>query len=255
MNTIPFQISGKKVIVTGGGSGIGKQVALQFANQEAEVIIISRTEKQLRKVAAHHPGQLFPVTADLSRREGVEDALQQIISHWSQIDVLVNAAGAICGTSTQDPLIEAEESWQEDIGNNLTSSYFMSHVCAPYMARPGGRMINISSIAAFTGGRRPGAMSYAAAKSGLTGLTFALARELSPEGITANVIAPGFIADTDFTAHWPEVAIQGIVRETPVGRPGHVSDIAAAVQFLASDEASFITGEILHVNGGWTFGY
>lgn len=131
----------------------------------------------------------------------------------------------------------------------------MSIACAPYMRRPGGRIINISSIAVFTGSRRAGSISYAAAKSGLIGLTFALARELSQQGITANVIAPGFIANTDFTAGWPEEAVRDIVSRTPVGRPGHVQDVAAAVQFLASDEAAYITGKILHVNGGWVFGY
>lgn len=254
MNRNLFQMSGKQIVVTGGGSGIGKEVALQLASQGAEVVIISRTEEQLQKVAETHPDQLFPVAADVSRREDVERVMGEVNKRFSTIDVLINAAGSVRGVSTRDSLTDAEENWQQDIGNNLTTSFFMSLACAPLLTRPGGRIINISSIAAFTGGRRAGAMSYAAAKSGLIGLTFGLARELSPEGITANVIAPGLIADTDFTGHWPQEAIDSIVAQTPVGRPGHVRDVAAAIQFLASDESSFITGEVLHVNGGWIFG-
>jgi 3-oxoacyl-[acyl-carrier protein] reductase len=122
------------------------------------------------------------------------------------------------------------------------------------LPRPGGRIINISSIAAFTGGSRPGAIGYAAAKAGLLGMTYALARELSPQGITVNAVAPGFIANTEFTGAWSEERIQSIVAQTPVGRAGDANDVAEAVLFLASPEASFITGEVLNVNGGWLFG-
>jgi 3-oxoacyl-[acyl-carrier protein] reductase len=126
---------------------------------------------------------------------------------------------------------------------------------APYLVRPGGRIINISSIAAFTGGSRAGSVAYAASKSGLLGLTYGFARELSPQGITVNAIAPGFIANTGFTGAWSEERVQSIVSETPIGRAGHVNDIAAATLYLASPEASFVTGEVLNVNGGWLFGH
>lgn len=131
----------------------------------------------------------------------------------------------------------------------------MSVGVAPHLPRPGGRIINISSIAAFTGGSRPGTIGYAAAKSGLLGMTYALARELSPQGITVNAIAPGFIANTEFTGQWSKERVEGIIAQTPVGRAGQVSHVATAVLFLASPEASFITGEVLNVNGGWLFGH
>jgi 3-oxoacyl-[acyl-carrier protein] reductase len=121
------------------------------------------------------------------------------------------------------------------------------------MPRSGGRIVNISSIAAFTGGSRAGSTAYAAAKAGVLGLTYGLARELSPQGITVNAIAPGFIASTGFTGDWSEERVRGIIEQTPVGRGGHPDDIAAATLYLASPEASFVTGEVLNVNGGWLF--
>ena len=131
----------------------------------------------------------------------------------------------------------------------------MAVAVAPRMTRPGGRIVNISSIAAFTGGSRAGSTAYAAAKAGVLGLTYGLARELSPQGITVNAIAPGFIANTGFTGEWSEERVRGIIAETPVGRGGHVNDVVAATLYLSSPEASFVTGEVLNVNGGWLFGH
>lgn len=130
----------------------------------------------------------------------------------------------------------------------------MSIAAAPYLSRPGGRIINISSIGAFTGGSRAGGLAYASSKAGLNGLTYALARELSSQGITVNAVAPGFVQGTGFTGAWPDSLVEGIVSQIPVGRAGETSDIAEAVLFLAGPQASFITGEILNVNGGWLFG-
>lgn len=220
------------VVVTGGNSGIGQAIAQAFAHDDARVIIIGRNEQTLRATA---------VTA--------------IVEHSDHIDVLVNAAGFVRGITTSDPLDAAEQLWDEVLDTNLKGSFLMAMAAAPHLTRPGGRIINISSIAAFTGGSRPGAMAYAAAKAGLLGLTYGLARELSPQGITVNAIAPGFIADTGFTGEWPDDRVRGIVAQTPVGRAGGVDDIAAAALYLASPEASFITGEVLNVNGGWLFGH
>jgi 3-oxoacyl-[acyl-carrier protein] reductase len=130
----------------------------------------------------------------------------------------------------------------------------MAMAVVPHLPRPGGRIINISSIAAFTGGSGGGAIGYAAAKAGVLGLTYGLARALSADGITVNAIAPGFIAETGFTGAWSEERVRGIVAQTPVGRGGAAEDIATAARYLASPEASFVTGEILNVNGGWLFG-
>lgn len=169
--------------------------------------------------------------------------------------MLVNAAGFVRGVTTDMPLDEAEREWDAVHDTNLKGSFLMTVAVAPHMPRPGGRIIYISSIAAFTGGSRAGSTAYAAAKAGLHGLTYGFARELSSQGITVNTVAPGFIADTGFTGAWSEERVRGIVEQTPVGRSGHVNDVAAAVHYLASPEASFVTGEVLNVNGGWLFGH
>jgi 3-oxoacyl-[acyl-carrier protein] reductase len=140
------------------------------------------------------------------------------------------------------------------LDTNLKGSFLMTMATVSHMPRPGGRIISISSIAAFTGGSGVGATAYAAAKAGLLGLTYGFARELSPQGITVNAIAPGFIANTEFTGHWSQQRVDSLIADTPVGRAGHGDDIASAVLYLASAEASFVSGEVLHVNGGKLFG-
>lgn len=242
------------VVVTGGSTGIGKAIAESFAREEAQVVIIGRRQDALRAAAQELGSHVDWRQADVSQRRQVADAVQSIIEQYGKIDVLVNNAGFIRGITTDLSLEQAEQVWNEEIGTNLKGAFLMSIAAARHLPRPGGRIINISSIAAFTGGSRPGAIGYAAAKSGLLGLTYALARELSPQGITVNAVAPGFIAQTEFTGHWPEERVNSIVAQTPIGQAGRASDVAAAVLFLASPEASFITGEVLNVNGGWLFG-
>lgn len=188
--------------------------------------------------------------ADVGRRGDVEAALSDL----HRIDVLVNAAGFIRSVSLATPADEAEANWDDVIDANLKGSFLTAHVGASLLASPGGCVINLSSIGAQTGGSRPGGLAYAAAKSGLHGLTYALARELAPRGITANVIAPGFIADAGFTGAWPEERIAAIVSETPTGRPGTPADIAGAVLWLVSPAGVFVTGAVIPVNGGWRIG-
>lgn len=243
------------VIVTGGSTGIGKAIAESFAKENAQVVIIGRRQDQLESVAGALGTNVSWQQADVSQRSQVATALTAVVESHGKIDVLVNNAGFVRGITSDMPLDQAEQVWEEEIGANLKGAFLMSVGVAPHLPRPGGRIINISSIAAFTGGSRPGTIGYAAAKSGLLGMTYALARELSPQGITVNAIAPGFIANTEFTGQWSEGRVKGIIAQTPVGRAGQASDVATAVLFLASPEASFITGEILNVNGGWLFGH
>ncbi len=245
----------RTIVVTGGGSGIGRATAEAFAAANAHVVIIGRDQEKLRTTAQALPQNVTWQQADVSKREQVVSVVSTIIEQFGRIDVLVNAAGFVEGVTTDMPIAEAEQMWDEVLNTNLKGSFLMAMAVAPHLPRPGGRIINISSIAAFTGGSRAGSTAYAAAKSGVLGLTYGLARELSPQGITVNAIAPGFIANTGFTGAWAEERVKGIVSETPVGRAGHPNDIAAATLYLASPEVSFVTGEVLNINGGWLFGH
>jgi 3-oxoacyl-[acyl-carrier protein] reductase len=243
------------IIITGGGSGIGRAIAEAFARAGDHVVIVGRTESTLQTAVAESGLPITWQTANVGDRVQVERVVAAVVAQFGRVDVLINAAGFVRGITSDMPLDEAERLWDEVLDTNLKGSFLMALAVAPHLPSPGGRIINISSIAAFTGGSRPGAVAYAAAKAGLHGLTYGLARELSPQGITVNTIAPGFIADTGFTGAWDEERIQSIVSQTPVGRAGRAEDIAAAALYLASPQASFVTGEILNVNGGWLFGH
>lgn len=237
-------------VVTGGSSGIGYGIANALIKNGYSVVILGRDEKRLIHSASKLGSMACWRKADVS----VWDEVLEAVSTLHHVDVLVNAAGFTRPVSLATPIKEAQSDWDAVINTNLKGSFLMVKAVAPLLSRPGGRIINISSIGAQTGGSRPGGLAYASAKAGLHGLTFSLARELAPEGITANVIAPGFIADTGFTGSWPVERISGIISETPVGRAGSPDDIAGAVIWLASDAASFITGAVIPVNGGWRIG-
>lgn len=243
-------------MVTGGGSGIGREIASAFSREGSRVVIVGRSEEKLRATAAALGPLVTWERADVSKLDQVVTAVEPIVKRFGQIDVLVNNAAATSSgaITTETPPETAEKLWDEQLDTTLKGCFLMSMVVAPHLRRPGGRIINISSIAAFTGGRRSGAIAYAAAKAGLLGLTYALAVELSPKGITVNAIAPGLIANTEMTKDWPEERVRAIVAETPVGRAGQVDDVAAAALYLASPEASFVTGQVINVNGGWLFG-
>ena len=187
--------------------------------------------------------------ADVSQREQVVAAVKGVVDAWGRIDVLVNNAGNLSSILTTTPIERAERAFRETVEIHLLGAFLMVMAAAPHLTRPGGRIINISSIGAFRGGRAAGAPAYVAAKAGLHGLTHSLARELSPQGITVNGIAPGYI-ETPMTEPWPKAARDASLAEILVGRAGKPDDIAAAAWYLASPEASFVTGEILNVNGG-----
>jgi 3-oxoacyl-[acyl-carrier protein] reductase len=247
----------RQVIVTGGGTGIGRAIAQVFAADSAHVILLGRRPQVLEQTATEtqtqHPNATVSwQRCDVSSAEDVEAFARWLANAGdTAVDVLVNNAGGVEVIADDAPLAEMAAYAQRILANNLIGTYLMTQALKPRLRRPGGRVINISSIAAVRGG---GDM-YSAAKAGVIGLTYALAGELAAEGITVNAVAPGFIMETEFFGdRMTEEGVRRRVAQIPLGRPGRPADIAAAVRYLASEEASYVTGEIHHVNGGWVFG-
>lgn len=242
-------------IISGGSSGIGYAIAKKMVKNQVDVTILGRKENKLREATLKLKDEIHWIQADVGSRTDIEQAIKSVVERTRTIDILVNNAGSGKAITTQSSLLEAESVWNEVNDANLKGAFLMTIAVAPFLKRPDGRIINISSIAAFTGGSSAGGLAYAASKAGLHGLTFASARELSKDGITVNAIAPGLITETNFfSGKLTEAQVNRTVAQIPVGRAGKPDDIASAVLYLASPEASFINGEILNVNGGWLFG-
>jgi len=248
-----------RVVITGGARGIGAGAAASFAADGAAVGLIGRDQERLAQTADRLT-QSGPAgtrivwrAADVGDRAQIAAAVGEICADLGGLDVLVNNAGQARWVHADSPLETAERYWDEVMAVNLKGAFLTSLAAIPHLTRPGGRIINLSSVTAFLGGHG-GSIAYATSKAGLHGLTYALVRELSQDGITVNAVAPGFIEDTDFNSDFPAAARAEVIGETPLGRTGSVADVVAAVRYLASPEASFVTGEILHVNGGRVFG-
>src|SRR4051794_824904 len=183
---VEASLPGKRAIVTGGSSGIGAAIAQSLSEHGAEVGLIARGKERLRNVESELPGRAISRAADVSDRPAIQGAVGELAEELGGLDVLVNDAGFTHYVFTDTNADEAERLWDEVVDANLKGTFLTSHAAAQHMTRPGGRIINVSSIAAYSGGSQPGGLAYAAAKAGVIGLTFALARELSPQGITAN---------------------------------------------------------------------
>jgi len=249
-----MQSNDKKIaIVTGGTSGIGLETVKELSAGGYSVLAVSRDPSKHANLHADVGNDVTFVAADVSTLEGVRKVLELAESRGRTIDVLVNAAGFVRATGIGTPLADLDAAWDAVVDANLKSAFLMSMAIAPLMSRPGGRIVNIGSVSVFTGGSKAGTMAYAAAKAGLHGLTSTLAKELGPDGITVNTIAPGFIENTGMTSSMDEERTRNLVSQTAMRRAGTVRDVAAAVSFLVSADSSFITGEILAINGGLHF--
>ena len=244
----------RTVIVSGGGTGIGRSVAARFARAGDHVIIIGRRAAVLEAVAhsLEGPGTVEWRSADLGDAADVVRVAAQLPD---VVDVVVNNAGGYAsrGMPWEGPA-DIARALTTDFTNNVLSAVLLTTALAPRLRRPGGRIITISSIAGARGG--VGAYgSYASAKSALLGWSHGLATELGADGITVNLVAPGYIADTEFFAGtMTSQRHEELVAQTLVGRAGRPDDVAAAVEYLASAEAGFVTGQMLHVNGGALMG-
>ena len=243
-----FQLTDKVAFVTGASQGIGESIARTLAEAGAKVVLAARNQEKLAAVLAGIEaagGQALAVGMDVADAAQVRAAFQQAIERFGRLDILVNNAGI-----TRDGLSMRMkiEDWDAVLRTNLTGAHLCAQQAIPPMLRQRwGRIINISSVVAQMG--NPGQANYVAAKAGLIGLTKSIALELASRHITANVVAPGFIA-TEMTQALPEKTVEQLSARIPLGRLGTPADVAAAVLFLASEEAGYITGHVLSVNGG-----
>lgn len=236
-------------MVSGGGTGIGRAVAERFAAEGDEVFVLGRRAEPLERVAAAHPeGAVHAVPVDLTETDQVVKVGERLGERT--VDVLVNNAGGI--VREQEPgLAGAFENFRRTVERNLLSAMMLTEALWPAVRRPGGRVVNISSIA----GQRGGGDAYAAAKAGIIAFGHDLAARGGGDGITVNTVSPGYVQDTEFfNAEGRSARHDRLVAQTLVGRAGTPADIASAVHFLASAEASWITGQVLGVNGGALLG-
>jgi 3-oxoacyl-[acyl-carrier protein] reductase len=239
------RLEGKVAIITGGASGIGAATAQKFTEEGAKVIIWDLDETKGKALATQLNATFAKVnTANYSE---IEIAAKAVNDQFGRIDILINNAGITRDSSLKKMTIEQ---WQQVIDVNLTGVFYCTKIISEYMlANNWGRIINASSVVGIYGNF--GQTNYVATKAGLIGMTKTLARELGKKGITVNAIAPGFIA-TEMVAAMPENIIETMKAKVPIGRLGDPKEIAKAYAFLASDEASYINGHTLSVDGGMT---
>jgi len=242
-------LEGKVAVVTGGSRGIGRAIALELARRGAGVVVnYNRSAAAAADVVAAIEaagGQAVAVQADVSDFEPAQKLIRTALDTFDRLDVLVNNAGT---TRDQLLMLMKEADWDDVLRINLKSVFNCCKAAArPMVRKRWGRIVNVSSVVGITG--QGGQTNYAASKAGIIGFTKSLAKELGARNITVNAVAPGFIP-TDLTADLPDELKQKAIEVTPLGRMGKPEEVAYAVAFLASDEAAFITGEILTVDGG-----
>jgi len=247
-----MSLSGRVALVTGASQGIGRSCALKLATAGANVAVAARNQGKLDELVSEITaagGKAAAFALDVSDEEQIKSACKAAIAQFGKIDILVNNAGV-----TRDQLVMRMKraDWDAVLSTNLTSAYLcIQQVVGSMLKQRWGRIVNITSVFGQMG--QAGQANYAASKAGLIGLTMAVAREIGSRNITCNAVAPGFI-ETAMTAGLGEELKQNAVKQIPLGRVGSPADVASAVAFLASDEASYITGHVLNVNGGMLMG-
>jgi 3-oxoacyl-[acyl-carrier protein] reductase len=255
MNETPTQtfrvdLSGQVALVTGASQGLGRSIAIELARSGAKVACVARTESKLAETVAAITaagGTAEAFSCDVKQREGVDKLVDFLAENWGRLDILVNNAGV-----TRDGLLPRmpDDDWDLVIDTNLRGAFLFSRAASRIMMRARyGRIINITSVAGIIG--NPGQTNYSASKAGLIGFTRSLSRELAGRKVTINAVAPGFI-ESDMTRVLGPIVIEEAKKRIPAKRLGTPEEIAAAVLFLASSAASYITGTVLVVDGGMT---
>jgi 3-oxoacyl-[acyl-carrier protein] reductase len=245
-------VEGRVALVTGASQGIGRACAMVLAAAGAKVALCARNEEKLQQVAgeiAAEGGEPAVFKMDVASQDEIKAGVKATIAHFGKVDILVNNAGI-----TRDQLVMRMKraDWDDVINTNLTAPFLLTQaVIGPMLKQRWGRIINITSIFGQIG--QAGQANYASAKAGLIGLTMAVAREVASRNITVNAVAPGWI-ETAMTAGLSDEIKQSMMKSIPLGRVGTDFDVAHTVKFLASEEAGYITGEVLKVNGGILMG-
>lgn len=238
----------KVAVVTGASRGIGREIALQFAAAGAKVVLSARSAQAVEDLAREIQdagGQAIAVVGDIALTADVEELFRKAAETFQRVDILVNNAGI-----TRDGLLlrMKDEDWDAVLDTNLKGAFLCMRAAAKLMSKQKyGRIINISSVVGEMG--NPGQANYCASKAGLIGLTKSVARELARRNVTVNAVTPGFIV-TDMTESLPEKTKEELSAQIPLGRLGEAGEVAQAVLFLGSDQAAYITGQVLGVNGG-----
>ena len=238
-------LKGKKVLVTGASGGIGKAIAIELSSNGADLCLTGRNKSELESLQKLIGGNCQIIISDLSKSEGIDELANSAQEKMGQIDILINNAGI-----TRDNLFMrmSEEDWNEVINVNLNSIFKLTkQLIKGMIKRRYGRIINITSVIGVAGGA--GQSNYSASKAGIIAMSKSLAQEVGSRSVTVNSIAPGFI-ETNMTAKLSDDRKEEILNSISVGRLGKPDDIAGAVCFLASDKASYITGQTIHINGG-----
>jgi 3-oxoacyl-[acyl-carrier protein] reductase len=244
-----LELGGKVSLITGGSRGIGRETALVLAEAGSDIVIVyqSRADKaaEVVKQIEGMGRKALARQTDVCRSEEVHALVDQIVDTWGRIDILINNAGL-----SKDMLLPRmkEEDWNLVLNVNLTGAFnFTKAVSKTMLRQRDGRIVNMTSIVGVTG--NPGQAAYSAAKAGLIGFTKTVAKELASRGITVNAVAPGFI-ETDMTSDLSDKVKSAILAQIPLQRFGTSGDVAETVKFLVSDKARYITGQVIHVNGG-----
>ncbi|HUI84427.1 MAG TPA: 3-oxoacyl-[acyl-carrier-protein] reductase [Candidatus Binatia bacterium] len=245
-------VEGRVALVTGASQGIGRACALLLAGSGAKLALCARNQEKLEHLAgeiAGKGGEAEPFRLDVVSEEEIKAVIKAAVGRFGKIDILVNNAGI-----TRDQLVMRMKraDWDEVIATNLTGAFLLIQAAIGSMLKQRwGRIINITSIFGQIG--QVGQANYSSSKAGLIGLTMSVAREVASRNITVNAVAPGFI-ETAMTEALPAELKENILKNIPLGRPGSDTDVAHAVKFLASEEAAYITGHVLNVNGGILMG-